>query len=116
MQIEEGKLDYLFGKATGKGSLDPSHTLTRTNQNALQMKRLGVHDTPEGHEILRRHLQKVIQGDSNIIDLHSDQYGLFEVRESFFIGPSGKSVKFQTSWQVLPGGYRRLVTIIPFGG
>jgi hypothetical protein len=39
-EIPEGKFDYFFGRATGR-----QHNLARTNQNAFQMKRIGVPDS-----------------------------------------------------------------------
>jgi hypothetical protein len=46
--ITEGKIGYLFGRATGK-----SHNINRAKQNALQMARLGIEDTIQGHQMIR---------------------------------------------------------------
>lgn len=109
--VQEGKFDYLFGRATGR-----QHNLARTNQNALQMKRLGVPDTPEGHDLLRAHFDEVAKSETNIVDQFTTKHGQFEVRESLFDGPSGQFSKFETTFEVLPNGERRLVTVIPKGG
>jgi hypothetical protein len=42
-QIDGKKFDYLFGRATGR-----QHNLDRTNQNALEMKRLECRIRPKG--------------------------------------------------------------------
>jgi filamentous hemagglutinin len=110
-QIDNKKFDYLFGRATGR-----EHNLARTNQNALEMKRLGIPDTPEGNTMLRSHLNNVVQNDANKIRTFNNEWGSFEVRESLFVGPSGKFSKFESTWQVLPDGTRRFNTLIPRGG
>jgi filamentous hemagglutinin len=110
-QIDDKKFDYLFGRATGR-----EHNLARTNQNASEMKRLGVPDTPEGHAMLRSHLNDAVQGNSNVVRTYENEWGSFEVRESLFAGPSGKFSKFESTWQVMPDGSRRFSTLIPRGG
>lgn len=110
-QIDGKKFDCLFGRATGR-----EHNLARTNQNALEMKRLGVPDTAEGHAMLSSHLDDAVQGNSNISRSFDNEWGSFEVRESLFPGPSGKFSKFESTWQVMPEGSRRFSTLIPRGG
>jgi filamentous hemagglutinin len=109
--IPKGKIDYLFGRASGR-----EHNLARTNQNAMQMKRLGIPDTPFGHKLLTEHLKKVPQMHDTVIRVFSSKYGTFEIRESLFAGPSGKFSKFETTWQIYEDGGRRLTTVIPYGG
>jgi hypothetical protein len=109
--VEQGKFDYLFGRTTGR-----QHNLARSNQNALQMKRLGVPDTAEGHALLRQHFDDVIAQEGNVVNKFANEHGSFEVRESLFPGPSGKFSKFETTFEMLPDGSRRLVTVIPRGG
>ena len=104
--VDEGKLDYLFGKA--KGGKNAGHNLPRTNQNAAQMRRLGLSYTVEGRAMVRSHLDEVVQNDSNILKLFKNEYGSFEVRESLFSGPSGKFSKFESTWELMPDGSRRL--------
>jgi filamentous hemagglutinin len=110
-QIDDKKFDYLFGRATGH-----EHNLARTNQNSLEMKRLGIPDTPKGHTLLRSHLNNTLQNNSSILKTFKNEWGSFEVRESLFVGPSGKFSKFESTWQVLPDGTRRFGTLIPRGG
>ncbi len=109
--IPKSKLDYLFGRASGN-----MHNVARTNQNALQMKWLGITDTSFGHELLIEHLKKVPDMPDNIIRVIFNRYGRFEIRESLFAGPSGKFCKFETTWQIQEDSVRRLTTVIPYGG
>ncbi|OYQ13601.1 hypothetical protein B7R77_10265 [Ralstonia solanacearum K60] len=78
------------------------------------MKWLGLSDTPAGRGILTEHFAQVTQTPDNIVRSFANQYGNFEVRESLFVGPSGKAVKLQTTYQVLQDGTRRFSTTIPF--
>jgi filamentous hemagglutinin len=110
--IESGKIeDFLFGRASGN-----AHNVARTNQNALQMSRLGIPDTEQGYALLRNHLEGVGSSSDNVIRTYSDQYGSYEIRESLFAGPSGQFAKFESTWQVMADGTRRLTTVIPYGG
>ncbi|ESS50405.1 hemagglutinin-related protein [Ralstonia solanacearum SD54] len=108
-EIAAGKFDYLFGAVESN-----SHNAARSNQLALEMKRLGVSDTPTGRSLLTEHFAQVTQTPDNIVRSFTNQYGNFEVRESLFVGPSGKAVKLQTTYQVLQDGARRFSTTIPF--
>ena len=63
--------------------------------------------------MLTDHLTLSTKADSNVINTFSNQYGKFEVRESLFIGPSGKAANFQSTFQVLDDGTRKLSTVIP---
>nr|WP_254367288.1 VENN motif pre-toxin domain-containing protein [Pantoea ananatis] len=60
--IDAKKFDYLFGRASGN-----NHTLDRTNQLALEMKRLGVTDDIKGHSVLAEHFTTATKDPSNII-------------------------------------------------
>jgi len=111
VDIPRGKIDYLFGRASGR-----QHNLARTSQNALQMKRLGVPDTARGHGLLTEHLKELPDMIDNIIHEFSNRYGAFEIRESLFAGPSGKFSKFESTWQIYEDGSRCLTTVIPYGG
>nr|WP_272904924.1 hemagglutinin repeat-containing protein [Ralstonia solanacearum] len=108
-EIAAGKFDYLFGAVESN-----SHNAARSNQLALEMKWLGLSDTPAGRGILTEHFAQVTQTPDNIVRSFANQYGNFEVRESLFVGPSGKAVKLQTTYQVLQDGTRRFSTTIPF--
>ncbi len=109
--IPKGKLDYLFGRATGR-----QHNIDRSHQNAAQMKRLGIDDNPVGHAILYAHLKQVGSSGGNVTQKFTNEYGVFEVKESLIAGPSGKFAQFETTWKVDPDGCRTLTTVIPKGG
>jgi len=104
--IDPGKIGYLFGQASGR-----AHNIARANQNALQMKRLGA--TPAS---MREHLSGVATRSGNVANTFTNQHGTYEVRESLYTGASGAFAKFQSTWEVMPDGARRLTTVIPFGG
>jgi hypothetical protein len=82
------KLDYLFGKATGR-----QHNIDRTLGNLNQMEKIGLFDTPANREYIIEHLNKVINDPTNIIK----QEGYKTVRESLLMGPNG-GVKMKTFW------------------
>ena len=63
--------------------------------------------------MLTDHLTLSTKADSNVINTFSNQYGKFEVGESLFIGLSGKAANFQSTFQVLDDGTRKLSTVIP---
>ncbi|MDT3487913.1 hemagglutinin repeat-containing protein [Stenotrophomonas maltophilia] len=108
IEIAPGKFDYLFGRVASN-----SHNAARSNQLALEMKRLGVPDNAIGRQMLTDHLAISAKNEGNVIDAFSNQYGKFEVRESLFMGPSGKAANFKSTFQVLDDGTRKLSTIIP---
>ncbi|WP_438284214.1 hypothetical protein [Pseudomonas alabamensis] len=108
LEIAPGKFDYMFGRVVSS-----SHNAARSNQLALEMKRLGVPDTVTGRQMLTDHLVLSAKTDGNVMSTFSNQYGKFEVRESLFIGPSGKAANFQSTFQVLDDGTRKLSAVIP---
>jgi len=100
--IAEGKLDYLFNKNIKP---DP-HNTSRAAENAKQMRRIGLQDTPENRALLRQHFEGVVDDSTDIIR----SLGAKTIRESFFMGEKG-GVKFETVWEG-----ERLITIEPHGG
>lgn len=90
-----------------------SHNAARSNQLALEMKRLGVPDNASGRQMLTEHLALAAKTEGNVVKTFTTQFGKFEVRESLFMGPSGKAANFQSAFQVLEDGTRKLSTIIP---
>ncbi len=108
--IEEGKLGYLLGQASGR-----AHNVERALENAGQLARIEVHDSTAGRALLRSHLQRVASDASNVVRTFSNQYGNFVIKESLLAGLHG-FVKFESTWQVLIGDGLRLITAIPFGG
>lgn len=109
--IDEGKFAYLFGRASGR-----QHNMARANQNAFQMKRLGVTDDETERSVLRHHFHAVVNEASNVVRRFTTPYGTFEIRESLCAGPSGKLAQFTSTWELLFDGTRRLTTVIPKGG
>jgi hypothetical protein len=88
IEIAPGKFDYLFGRVASN-----SHNAARSNQLALEMKRLGVPDNAAGRQMLTDHLALSAKTEGNVINTFSNQYGKFEVKESLFVGPSGKAAR-----------------------
>ena len=113
-QVSGGKFDYLFGNATG--AKNAAHNAPRTAENAAQMRRLGLFDDVAGRAHLQRHFDDVVNDPTNITRSYSNNFGNYEVRESLFAGPSGQFAKFETTWEILADGTRRLTIVIPFGG
>lgn len=109
--IDPSKFNYLFGNVSSN-----SHNAARSAQLLQTMQRLGVPNNTYGRNLLTEHFSNVTQNNNNIVRTFSTQYGNFEVRESLFAGPSGKFVKFETTYQVLPNGTRVFNTVIPKGG
>jgi RHS repeat-associated protein len=107
-EIAPGKFDYIFGHVSSN-----AHNAARSNQLALEMKRLGVPDTAAGRQLLTEHLQMTVQAEGNVVRTYSNQYGAFEVRQSLFMGPSGKASQFESTFQVLENGSRSFSTMIP---
>jgi filamentous hemagglutinin len=121
MDIPERKLDYLFNQ-----NIAPDfHNTPRAIQNAQQMQRLGLWDTPEGRELVKEHLQQVVQTPTNVVERFTRTFVDnsarirevdIEVRESLLTGSSGKFAKLKSSWEVMPDGTRRFVSAEIYGG
>ncbi|WP_460355875.1 WXG100-like domain-containing protein [Actinoallomurus acanthiterrae] len=107
--VDDGKYDYMFGRVV-KGS----HNAPRSAQNLAQLNRIGIHDTPEGRQVLSDFFNQQVSSDSNIVRSYSNQYGDFQIREGVLAGPGG-FLKVETAWQITENG-PRLTTIIPRGG
>ena len=119
--IDERKLDYLFNQNIAPDS----HNTSRALQNARQMQRLGLWNTPEARELVTEHLQQALQTTTNIVEQFTktfvDKTGTMreadiEVRESLLTGPSGKFAKVKSSWEVMPDETRRFVSAELYGG
>lgn len=108
--IDPKKYNYLFGNVASN-----VHNKFRSRQLAIVMKVLGVKNNSKGHALLEEHFKKVVQNNDNVVKSFSNDYGVFEVRSSLFIGPSGKAIKFETTFQVLNDGVRKFNTLIPKG-
>lgn len=82
------KLDYLFGKATGR-----EHNLTRTAGMDKQLQKVGIADTPANREMIRRKVIEAYNDPSSI----SKVDGKWTTREMFVMGPRG-GLKIDTIW------------------
>lgn len=110
--IDERKLDYIFNRNIKP---DP-HNSSRAAQNALQLQRIGIYDDSEGREIVKKHLEQTVTLADNVSDRFMNKYGVdVENRESLLAGPSGKFIKVQSSWEIMPDGTRRFLSFQPFG-
>ena len=78
------------------------------------MKRLGVPDDAEGRPMLIEHWEAAVSTEGSLARTIVNNRGTFEVRESLFMGPSGKAAKFESTFEVLEDGTRRLTTVIPY--
>jgi filamentous hemagglutinin len=94
-------------------SAEKSNNSPRANQLALHMERLGIHDNENGHQILTDHFKSVAQQNDNVVNTWTNEFGSFETRESVFIGPSGKAVKFEVGYEVEENGTRKFTTAVP---
>ncbi len=83
------KLDYLFGKATGR-----AHNIERSTDMLRQMERIGLHDTPANRQLMAKHFQDVLNDASNIAGTGR---GGTTIRESLLMGPNG-AVKIESYW------------------
>lgn len=108
--IDSKKFDYIFGNVNSN-----SHNAARSNQLAKTMESLGVYNNSAGKKLLSQHFDSIVKANKNITNTFSNKHGNFEVRESLFFGPSGKSVKFETTFQIMSDGTRRFSTVIPKG-
>lgn len=65
--------------------------------------------------MLSQHLIEAAQGEANVVNAFSTNYGSFQVRESVLFGPGG-ALKLETTWQVMADGSFLFKTLIPKGG
>lgn len=54
-----------------------SHNAARSNQLALEMKRLGIPDSAAGRQMLTDHLTLSAKTEGNVMNTFSNQYGKF---------------------------------------
>lgn len=106
IEIAPGKFDCLFGRVA-----NDSHNTAHSNQFALEMKRLGVPDNAAGRQMLTNHLALSAKTEGNVINTYTNEYGKFEVKESLFVGPSGKAANFQSTFQILDDGNRNQLVL-----
>ena len=77
------------------------------------MKRLGIFDSIDGQKILSDHLDDVVKQKGNILKTFNNKYGGFEIRDSLLIGPSGKAIRLNSSFQIMTDESRSFITTIP---
>jgi len=94
------KLDYAFGKATGR-----KHSIDRSIDNMRQLSVVGIHDNPVGRQILSKQIIDTFQVNKNLI-----MSGNSVTIDSLLIAPGGFK-GMQTIWEGL-----NLKTIRFFGG
>ena len=107
--MDPNKFKYLFGNVSSG-----VHNADRSAQLANTMKRLGISDTPGGRGILMEHFEDAANSGA-VLKTFKNEHGVFEVRQSFFMGPSGKAAVFETTFQVGSDGSRTFNTVIPKG-
>ncbi len=95
------KLDYVFGKATGR-----QHNLDRSLGMLRQLKSIGIHDTPTSRADMATHLKQVFHDQNSI----ASENGNWIKRESLLAGPGG-FLKVESTWKG-----PQLITIVLKGG
>lgn len=75
-----------------------SHNAARSNQLALEMKRLGVPDNASGRQMLVERLALAAETEGNVVNTFTNQFGKFEVRKPLFMRLSGKVANFQSTF------------------
>lgn len=82
------KLDFVFGKATGR-----LHNIQRSTTMERQLNAIGIFDNEGGRNYLKAHLSEVFNDITNILSKESG----FVTKESVLMGPSG-GLKMQSVW------------------
>jgi hypothetical protein len=82
------KLDYAFGKATGR-----QHNITRSLENLRQLERIGLPDNASNRAYLQSHFESVYR-DPRSIELRD---GAFTTRISLLMGPEG-GLRVKSIW------------------
>ncbi|WP_242685685.1 VENN motif pre-toxin domain-containing protein, partial [Photorhabdus sp. RW14-46] len=109
--IDPNKINYIFGRVSSN-----KHNADRSTQMEQSMRRLGIPTDEKGAQYLMDHISKVPKTQGNIVQVYTDKFGKYEVRESLLFGPSGKATKLETSFEIMPDGTRRFITTIPKEG
>jgi len=107
MAIANDKFSYLFGQVTSN-----SHNVARSNQLALQMKRLGIFNDQAGRSLLTESLENMVQNSKNITNTFTKGSQNFETRQALFAGHSGKFGVFEATFEVMSDNTRRFTTLI----
>lgn len=62
---------------------------------------------------LSDHLDNVVKQKGNILKTFNNKHGNFEIRDSLLIGPSGKAIRLQSTFQIMLDKSRSFITTIP---
>ena len=62
---------------------------------------------------LSDHLDDVVKQKGNILKTFNNKHGNFEIRDSLLIGPSGKAIRLQSTFQIMLDKSRSFITTIP---
>lgn len=82
------KLDFVFGKATGR-----LHNIQRSTTMNRQLNSIGIFDNAEGRSLLNGHLGSVLNKSEGVLS-----EGGFVTRESLLMGPNG-GLKMESVWK-----------------
>ena len=100
------KLDFLFGKATGR-----AHNIQRSRVMQSQLAKIGILDTPANRAFVELQLIATYNNPLSISNVNARGDGLaFTTRNSLLMGPGG-GLRMQSTWL---NNY--LITIILQGG
>ena len=80
------------------------------------MYRLGIPLDDVWAKLIMEYISQVPKIPSSIINVYSNKFGMFKIRESLLMGPSGKAAKLEISFQIMDDGSRRFITTIPKDG
>ncbi|MEV5309963.1 putative T7SS-secreted protein [Streptomyces sp. NPDC052610] len=108
-EIDPRKLDYLFNK-----DIKPdSHNSPRALQNELQLRRIGINDTPEMRQYVTDHLADASTQpfERTFTNQWNGGSGDFGVTRSVLYGPGG-ALEVESTWQLTSDGGPRLSTVI----
>ena len=112
--VDNQKYNYLFGNVK-----NDSHNTSRALQNKQQLSSIGIYDDRNGREIINKSLNEALSIRNSVKDTYSKnidgKYHRFEAREGIITGPGGIR-KFESHFEIMNDGSRRLTTIIFKGG
>ena len=75
------------------------------------MDKLGIQETPKHKKMLLDHFDEVAKKYDIEKILPDEGFGVQFVKHSYFTGPSGFSVKFETTFQISNDNLRFITTI-----
>ena len=112
--MDNKKYNYLFGNVK-----NDSHNTPRALQNKQQLSSIGIYNDKNGREIINKSLNETLSIRNSVKDTYSKnidgKYHRFEAREGIITGPGGIR-KFESHFEIMNDGSRRLTTIIFKGG